>query len=161
VPTHIIAFSTRPGAGCEEADFGLCRFPETIEVDDPLRPGRKQKIPTGFDAWAWGSSCKTQFASNPKHGGIQNFLHCHLTVIRMLEYARELGILDSVYDGGQYWKRRDVKALALEVEDCIELVAAWAGHLRGRFGDWVRWAITDFPNLERLEAAGQSKMHCM
>ena len=27
-PTHVIAFSTWPGQGCEEANFGLCRYPQ-------------------------------------------------------------------------------------------------------------------------------------
>ena len=48
-PTQVIAFSTWPGEGCEEANFGLCRYPATIEVDDPhceptagLQPQRLQ-----------------------------------------------------------------------------------------------------------------------
>src|SRR5690242_14426126 len=31
-PTHIIAFSTWPGEGCEAANFGLCRYPASVEL---------------------------------------------------------------------------------------------------------------------------------
>ena len=37
-PQHVIAFETHPGDGCEPANFGLCRYPASIEVDDH-RPG--------------------------------------------------------------------------------------------------------------------------
>ena len=34
MPKHVIAFSAWPGEGCEEANFGLCLYPGTIETRD-------------------------------------------------------------------------------------------------------------------------------
>ncbi len=79
-PQHVIAFSTWPGQGCEEANLGLCRYPAAIEVELP-RSGRKRRIPTRLRGWHWGSFCKTEYASSPKCGGLRNFLRCHLAVI--------------------------------------------------------------------------------
>jgi hypothetical protein len=156
-PIHVIAFSTWPGQGCEEANFGLCRYPGLIEVDDPVRPWLRRKIRTGLSAWTWGSFCKTQYASNPECGGVQNFLRCHLTVIRMLDRAQELGILASVSDEGDYWQRRDIEALARNVGEWNEMLAAWAGQLKDQLGDGLLSAIAQFPNFEHLEAAGQAR----
>jgi hypothetical protein len=36
-PNHVIAFETLPGDGCEAANFGFCKYPTYIEVDDPQR----------------------------------------------------------------------------------------------------------------------------
>ncbi|NLX14718.1 MAG: hypothetical protein GXY44_13855 [Phycisphaerales bacterium] len=49
-PVEVIAFSTRPGRGCEEANFGLCRYPAYIETAAGLRPGVCRKIRTGLRA---------------------------------------------------------------------------------------------------------------
>ena len=69
-PTHVVAFSTWPGQGCEEANFGLCRYPALIDSGAILlRPRARRNIRTGLGAWTWGSFCKTQYASNPQCGG--------------------------------------------------------------------------------------------
>ncbi len=47
-PTHVIAFATLPGDGCEPANFGLCRYPAQIEVTDPEWRHRKKRIRTGL-----------------------------------------------------------------------------------------------------------------
>src|ERR1035438_2029308 len=49
-PARLIAFSTWPGEGCEEANFGLCQYPATIE-----HCGRR--IKTGLIGWSWRSFC--------------------------------------------------------------------------------------------------------
>lgn len=74
-PSHVIAFSTWPGEGCEPANFGLCRYPGTITVADPRNPQRLQSIRTQRSGWRWSSFCKTQYASNPECGGVEHFLH--------------------------------------------------------------------------------------
>ncbi|HVX09954.1 MAG TPA: hypothetical protein VHC22_02015 [Pirellulales bacterium] len=73
-PSHLIAFTTVPGDGCEPANFGLCR------------------CSTGSSGWRWSSFCKTQYTNHREYGGVANFLKCHIAVIKMLDYARELGI---------------------------------------------------------------------
>jgi hypothetical protein len=55
-PIHLVAFSTCPGDGCEEANFGLASYPGTIKVDG-------KTIRTGLGGWSWSSFCKTQYAA--------------------------------------------------------------------------------------------------
>ena len=154
-PTHLIAFNTVPGEGCEPANFGLCRYPASIEiVDRKVRPQRTRRLRTGLSSWSWRSFCKTQYASNPACGGVANFLRCHLLVVRMLDCARELGILENVSDEGDYWQKRDVPALAREVGEWNEMIAAQMGQLKDLLGDGVTGAILAFPNFEHIEAAG-------
>ena len=96
-PQHVIAFQTQPGDGCEPANFGLCRYPAFLEVDDHrvgLLP-RKRRVRTGLTGWCWSSFCKTQYASNPACGGVQNFLRCHLSVITQLDFAKSLGMVNT------------------------------------------------------------------
>lgn len=147
-PNHLIAFTAWPGPGCEVANIGLCRYPPTIESDG-------KTIATGIDGWYWKSFCKTQYASDPKDGGIRNFLRCHLTVIKLLDRARELNVLAEVKDEGGFWERRDVAMLA-------EAVGQWNQHVAavvGRYKDWFHGAITapitEYPDFEHLEADGQ------
>jgi hypothetical protein len=149
-PTQVIAFSTYPGEGCEEANFGLAVYPKTIEVDG-------KKVRTNLGNWSWGSFCKTQYASNPEVGGVENFLRCHLAVVKLLDAAAEIGILKEVSDEGDYWQKRDLKALAAEVGDWNSLIAGWAGRLKDSFGDGLVSEIAKFPNFEHLEAQAEKK----
>jgi len=153
-PTRVIAFSTWPGEGCEEANFGLCQYPRSFIVE---RLGRKRRIPTNLSGWCWGSFCKTQYASNPECGGVQNFLRCHLLVVAMLDQAKELGVLADISDEGGYWEKRDAEALAREVGEWNGFIAAFAGQLKDALGDGPVQPIseiTKFPNFEHLEAEG-------
>jgi hypothetical protein len=157
-PTCVIAFSTLPGDGCEQANFGLAVYPKTIEVEDRSgSPHRKKKIRTGLGEWSWGSFCKTQYSSNPDVGGVENFLRCHLAVVKLLDAAAELGILKEVSDEGDYWQKRDLKALAAEVGDWNTLIAGWAGRFKDAFGEGVISEIAKFPNFEHLEAQAEKK----
>jgi hypothetical protein len=155
-PAHILAFTTWPGEGCEQANFGLCLYPSHITVEDrEARPQRRRRLATGLSGWSWGSFCKTQYASDPRYGGVENFLRCHLLVIRMLDHARELGILQSVSDEGDYWQKRDIQALAQEVGEWNEMIAAGAGKLKDLLGPNLEAPILQFSTFEHLEAAGR------
>jgi len=147
-PKRVIAFSTWPGEGCEDANYGLCLYPATIEVSD----GR---LRTGLKGWTWSSFCKTQYASNAKCGGVENFLRCHVSVIKLLDHAATLGFVESVSDEGGFWEKRDLPALAREVGDWNCLIAGFAGQMKDWFGDSVVAAISEFPDFERLEAKGR------
>lgn len=105
LPEHLIAFSTCPGDGCEEANFGLAVYPATIEV------GGKH-IRTSLSGWSWSSFCKTQYAAAPEVGGVENFLRCHSAIVDLLDCAGSLGFLGEVLDEGEYWEKRDRLALA-------------------------------------------------
>ena len=146
-PQRVIAFSTWPGEGSEPANFGLAVYTKTIEVDG-------KKLRTGLGDWSWGSFCKTQYASNPECGGVENFLRCHLAVVKLLDHAKSLGILKDVNDEGDYWQKRDIKALAQEVGDWNTMIAGWAGRFKDAFGDGVASEIAKYPNFEHLEAKG-------
>jgi hypothetical protein len=137
-PLHVIAFSTWPGNGCEESNFGLCRYPATIEVGNWM----PRTIRTNLGPWCWGSCCKTQYASHPECGGVPNFIRCHLAVLTMLDQARSLGILDDVDDEGGYWEKRDVAALARHVGQWDESIAGQVGQLRSLLGNTVLATLT-------------------
>jgi hypothetical protein len=153
-PSRLIAFDAWPGQGCEASNYGLCQYPPVIDTErGPLK--------TGLSGWHWGSFCKTQYASNPQCGGVPNFLRCHLTVIAMLDRAKELGCLEEVSDEGGFWERRDLPALVREIGSWNEMIAAFGGKLKDLLGNGplnLESAIAQFPNFERLEAAGQSKL---
>lgn len=147
-PQHLIAFSTHPADGSEPASFGLAVYPKTLQVQG-------KRVRTGLTGWSWGSFCKTQYASDPNAGGVENFLRAHLAVVKLLDHAAELGILQNVNDEGGYWQQRNVEALARNVGDWNTMIAGWAGRLKDAFGDGVIAPIAEFPNFEHLEAKGR------
>ena len=148
-PDWLIAFDTQPGPGSEPANFGLISCPRTI-----TNPRTGKKIRTNIKPFTWGSFCKTQYASSPSCGGVANFLKCHLSIVGLLDFAKQLDILEEVSDEGGFWLDRDVKALAREVGEWNELIAATFGKLKDVFGPEVSGAIASYPNFEHLEAAG-------
>jgi hypothetical protein len=50
-PVRMISFVTHPGDGCEAANFGLCRYPQTIETAEC------GTVRTKLGGWRWGSFC--------------------------------------------------------------------------------------------------------
>ncbi len=101
-PHPLICFPVCPGQGCEPAAFGFCKLPAVA-------------------GWQWSFDCCTQPASRPEHGGLENFLRCHLAVIGLLDAITQAGLAQvQVKDDGGYWERRDPTKLA-------EAVQAWNG----------------------------------
>jgi len=155
-PTHIIAFSIQPSDGCEQANFGYCRYPSTVDI-------RGRRIRTGQKGWSWSSFCKTQYSSNPTLGGMENFLKAHLGIVRLLDYAKELKILGEVKDEGGYWEGRSVTALVQEVGEWNKMIAAGYGVMRDAVeatgGDirQLHSEIAKFSDFEHLEAKGREK----
>ncbi len=141
-PKHVVAFTTFPGEGCEDANFGLALYPTAILLPKP-GTGRQRMLKTGLRGWCWGSFCKTQYSSSPEAGGIENFVRCHLSVIQVLDYAKEIGILAKVSDEGVYWESRNVKALVKEVGEWNEGMAALVGKLKDMFGGDFQARATD------------------
>ena len=151
VPTRLFAFSTRPGKGCEVANFGLAAYPETIETE-------RGELATGLSGWSWQSFCKTQYASNPDLGGIANFVRCHVTVVRLLDRAKAMGILESVKDESHFWETRDIQALVETVGRWNCEIAALVGQWKDQIGDDFAAPIAEYPNFEHLEAEGRSRV---
>jgi hypothetical protein len=99
-PHPLVCFPAWPGQGCEPAAFGFCKLPPV-------------------EGWHWSFSCCTQHASRTEHGGLENFLRCHLAVISLLDAIKQAGLAEvEVKDDGGYWERRDPKWLA-------DAVRAW------------------------------------
>ncbi len=153
-PQRLIAFSTWPGEGCEEANFGLCQYP-------PVLATASGELKTGLSGWRWASFCKTEYASDPACGGMPNFLQCHLAVIALLDKAKELGCVAEVDDEGGFWEDRDIQALVQKAGTSNELLAALCGKLKdlaGERGGAIESPIAEYPNFEHLEAAGQGRL---
>ncbi len=151
-PIRLMGFTAWPGEGCEESNFGLCQYPAVVaSTAGPLK--------TKLSGWRWSSFCKTQYSSDPQCGGVRNFVQCHLTVVALLDKARELGCLAEVSDEGEFWEKRDLRALVEEIGSWNEMLAALGGKLKDLLGpSGVQSAICDYPNFEQLEAAGQGKL---
>ncbi len=139
-----------PGAGCETATFGLCRYPRQIVFCGG-------SVPTGFTGgWQFRGFCKTQYAG--KHGW-ENLLRCHRSVISLLDFWRGLGVRVRVNDEGGYWKTRSVAQLRDEVRRYDGLVAAMSGMFKDASADHggglsVQSPVFDYENFERLEHEG-------
>jgi hypothetical protein len=179
-PDEIIGFEIRPGAGCESANFGLCRYPARIVRESPER-GREE-IDTELDGnWRWGTFCKTQFASEPKLGGMANFLRCHISVVTLVDRIGErLGLRVVCHDESGYGSREDAEGAynhdvfkrvfkpghynpKLLVEHVAQL-NEWHAAFVGALGDVMRAAgmqtesaIGQFSNFEQLEFRGREK----
>jgi hypothetical protein len=137
-PRQLIAFRVHPAAGSESAEFGLARYPR--------HPG-----------WLWRAFCKTQYASAPQHGGLTNFLRCHVSLVKLLDRALELGLAVEVSDEGRYWDERDTHALAREIGQWNELVAGLGGAMKDALGPAVASPIFEYPDFEHLEARDSAR----
>jgi hypothetical protein len=155
-PIHVIAFSTWPGEGSEPANFGFCKYPAFIPSDENGGP----EIPTDLTGWRWRSFCKTQYASDPKCGGIKNFLRSHLCVVKLLDFLKQTGLIAvEVQDEGGYWDKRDLAASAKEVGQWNVLIAGFVSGFRSATeGKIIEAPITSFPNFEHLEAKGLERL---
>jgi len=156
-PKRVIAFEAWPGEGCEVSNFGLCLFPKTIQVQSKYT-GRNHrlKVPNS-DKWSWRSFCKTQYANQVS---LEHFLTCHGVVVRALDIAKDLGFDVEVSDEGNYWENRDLEALAKEIGEWDQYLAAFAGKLKDSLGEGetIVAPITERSDFEHLEAEGQDKV---
>jgi len=150
-PSNLVAFTINPGDGCEHANFGLCRYPKRITSSG-------HQISTNLNGWCWASFCKTQYASNANCGGVKNFLRCHVGLVHLLDHAKELGVLASVKDEGNYWEHRDLAALIKEIGEWNQMIAGFYGGMRdaieaaGHDPNMLMAEISKFPDFEHLEA---------
>jgi hypothetical protein len=149
--SHSALFSAMPqfhfrvvvGAGCEHANFGFARYPESVVLEG-------KTVQTEINGWQWSSFCKTQYANQY---GVNHFYRCHLSVIAMLDYFESLGVIKRVTDEGGYYDQRDLNALRAELEKYDALIAAMAGSLMDNF-DSVEAPILNRPDFEHLEMKG-------
>ena len=111
-------------------------------------------MPTGLSGWSWQSFCKTQYASNPKDGGTENFLRCHLTLVRLLDHAWDIHLLERVQDESGFWVDRDAAALVKVVGEWNRHLAAFVGQFKDEHGGVFLAPIAEYPDFEHLEAEG-------
>lgn len=148
--------------------------------EDDERFQQRRKIKTGLGGWRYSSFCKTQYASNPQHGGVANFVKCHLCVVHLLDRIAELPTVTvEINDEGKYGRsyytdnpdaeeriytwhdgQYDVKALVQEVGGWNEMIAARFGALNDvlkatKAPGSLETPITDYPDFEPLEFKGQ------
>jgi len=183
-PTTIVAFAVYPGPGCEPLNIGLCRYPQTIHKPNPKRGWdlNPREILTKLHGWRWSSFCKTQYANDPRSGGMPNFLRCHVSAITLLDRIAKLPTMSvHINDEGDYgpnhssrdWKEAqaegrdpvykdwpgyyDVKKLANEVGNWDTMIAGFLGGMTDaaeKVGAEGSHAMQGRPNFEHLEAIG-------
>jgi len=143
--------------------------------DSPCDYVESRTLPTRLAGWRWGSFCKTQYASDPKHGGPANFLRCHVSLVALLDRIAALpGTKVILDDEGKFGRHRsrndggpgrapycwragnyDPRALLAEVGHWNELIAAALGALKDSFGSSVAAPIFSCRDFERLEFRGR------
>jgi hypothetical protein len=153
-----VRFNTMPGRGTETAHFSLAEYPEYIDRTPPLS-FVQVGAPLGFSST--DGFCKTQY---PSRFGEEHFLRCHLALIRLLDYAQALGILESASDAGRYWETRSEQVLLSNLREHNAVVSAIVGNIKDQFerrGDQTMHfcaPITAKPDFEHLELEGRRRL---
>lgn len=123
-----------PGEGSEPMNIGLRRLDNS-------------------ENWNWHSFCKTQYA--------EEFVKCHLLVIRILDECKRLGILKEVHDEGHYWETRDLSKLGQNINASTKMIQGLLGTLSKTFGkENVKAPITKkATHVTKLEVDAVKKLH--
>lgn len=138
-----------PGAECEPAIFGLCRYPSTITLEDGT------KLRTRLNGWRLHTCCKTQYADIQ---GWDHFLACHRLVISAALVWKRLGCDVKIIDEGHYWPGQSVKTLRENLATYNHLIAGLGGALKDVAEDTdrsIESPIFAHPRFEHLEAEAQ------
>ncbi len=175
---HSLSFGANV-RGSETASFGLASHPAVVvhheDVVTQLELGGEERrvgagpaveFPTRLRGWySWHGFCKTQYAASPRYGGVENFLRAHLSIYKMLDECKRLGMRMKVRDDGKYNLKRDQGRLLKELARMDELVAGVVGSLGdvlGREGaggaKGFAAPIKDRPDYEHLEARGEKRL---
>jgi len=132
----------------EEAElFTSAEFKADMER---LVCGEETTIPG--ETGTWGSFCKTQYSNQY---GLPTFLRAHMTVYAILEKAQDIGFKVFVHDEGEFWEKRNVKALAEEVAQWDQMIAAMFGAMKDAAPEGVLESpIQGRADFEHLEMKG-------
>ena len=126
----------------------------TADLEDIIH-GKEHVIPAAHGVWS--SFCKTQYANDPRVGGWANFQRAHLSVLAILEHMQQLGFTVRVKDESDFWKHRDLAALAKTIGASDAMIAGMAGILKdaaeaGDQGLELESPVLGRPDFERVEA---------
>jgi len=161
--------------GSETATFGLATHPPVvIHREDIIRTasdgieetllgqGPTVEFPTRLRGWySWSHCVKTQYASNPRCGGVDNFLRVHTSIFRMIDEAKRLGLTAWIRDDTKYWRHRDEQKLVAELERWNQIIAGVVGRLADKVAEAGHDAVApikDRPDFEHLEAKGVERL---
>ena len=97
-PFSFVKWGVWAGKGCEGTDFNFF----------------KKKT-----WWKCHSFTKTQYA--------EQFVKCHLLVIKVLDFFKEQGFVVKVDDEGHYWEKRDFDTLSKEINDYTTMIKSLFG----------------------------------
>ena len=120
--SHDIRFRFRGTIDEARALFASHEFKADLE---DIIHGREHVIPAAHGIWS--SFCKTQFANDPREGGWPNFQRAHLSVLAILEHMQQIGFKVRVHDESDFWKHRDLAALAKTIGEWDAMIAGMAG----------------------------------
>lgn len=110
------------GNGCESTNIGL------VSKD-------------GFN-WSGGAFTKAQYA--------EEFIKCHLLVVKILDVCQSLGILEEVSDEGDYWETRDLKVLGDNITESSLFIEIIGGMIKGLGFDKIESAIDKSKNIVKV-----------
>lgn len=148
-PIEWLAFRIKPGRGCETAEIGLARHPETWLVDGEAQATRLDRT------WRWHHCCKTQYASTVSH---EHFRRCHGSLVSLLDHAAEVGMVAEVRDQTGFWDHRDWEAAIHEVEAMNGVVAGLASAFADQLEDpalRVATPVADHPDYPGVAGSGR------
>ena len=135
----------------DEARVLFASRPFKDDLEDLIH-GKEHVIPARHGHWS--SFCKTQYANDPRVGGWSNFQRAHLSVLAVLEHMQETGFKVEVSDESDFWKNRDLAALAKTIGEWDAMIAGMAGIFKdaaeanGQGFDAAVLGRADFEHLE-------------
>jgi hypothetical protein len=140
----------------------IVTHPPDCQEQRQISAGEAIEFNTRLSGWySWSNSCKTQYAANPKFGGVDNFLRAHRAVYSAVDECKKLGLTTYIRDDAKYWRHRNDAKLVAELERWNELIASFVGRVGDKIGDargGLIAPIKDRPDFEHLEARGNTRM---
>ncbi len=109
-PLEVVRLPLLAGEECDTTNLLLARYP-------------------GEEGWSGQGNTKTQYAVH--------FVESHLLVIAALDACKGAGILKEVEDEGRFWRTRDPKALAKNLNETAAMIQRVLGSLEN-----CGWGIT-------------------
>jgi len=126
-PLEVVRLPLLAGEECDTTDLVLARYPGEV-------------------GWSGQGNTKTQYATH--------FVESHLLVIAALDACKAAGILKEVEDEGGFWKTRDLKELAKNLNATTALIQRVLGSLKSSGWD-VTSPIEESQNIMRVVPGGK------